>query len=102
MPAPLPAHCVSLNTAAVLTGRSIRTWQRRIEEGLVPRLGDERGREQRGKRRDAIFHLRHSCVVWGLHTSLGLEVCSCYLMLPGVQLVLQHHEQVSPLPKQDD
>ena len=44
MPAPLPAHCVSLNTAAVLTGRSIRTWQRRIEEGLVPRLGDERGR----------------------------------------------------------
>ncbi|WP_416400622.1 hypothetical protein [Alicycliphilus denitrificans] len=36
--------CISLNTAAVLTGRSIRTWQRRIEEGLVPRLGDERGR----------------------------------------------------------
>ena len=35
---------ISLNTAAVLTGRSVRTWQRRIEEGLVPRLGDERGR----------------------------------------------------------
>ena len=34
---------VSLNTAAVLTGRSMRTWQRRIEEGLVPRLGDGRG-----------------------------------------------------------
>ena len=44
MPAPLPAPCISLNTAAVLTGRSIRTWQRRIEEGLVPRLGDDRGR----------------------------------------------------------
>ena len=40
----LPAPCISLNTAAVLTGRSVRTWQRRIEEGLVPRLGDERGR----------------------------------------------------------
>ena len=40
----LPAPCISLNTAAVLTGRSIRTWQRRIEDGLVPRLGDERGR----------------------------------------------------------
>jgi len=38
------APCISLNTAAVLTGRSIRTWQRRIEEGQVPRLGDERGR----------------------------------------------------------
>ena len=34
---------ISLNTAAVLTGRSMRTWQRRIEEGLVPRLGDGRG-----------------------------------------------------------
>ena len=44
MPAHPPAPCISLNTAAVLTGRSIRTWQRRIEEGLVPRLGDERGR----------------------------------------------------------
>ena len=33
---------ISLNTAAVLTGRSLRTWQRRIEEGLVPRLGDGR------------------------------------------------------------
>ena len=38
--------CLDLhvNTAAALTGRSVRTWQRRIEEGLVPRLGDERGR----------------------------------------------------------
>ena len=44
MPAHAPAPCISLNTAAVLTGRSVRTWQRRIEEGLVPRLGDERGR----------------------------------------------------------
>ena len=44
MPAHAPAPCISLNTAAVLTGRSIRTWQRRIEEGLVPRLSDERGR----------------------------------------------------------
>lgn len=34
---------ISLNTAAILTGRSMRTWQRRIEEGLVPRLGDGRG-----------------------------------------------------------
>ena len=31
---------ISLNTAAILTGRSMRTWQRRIEEGLGPRLGD--------------------------------------------------------------
>ncbi|WP_367066239.1 hypothetical protein [Oryzisolibacter sp. LB2S] len=38
------APCISLHTAAVLTGRSLRTWQRRIEEGAVPRLGDERGR----------------------------------------------------------
>lgn len=37
------APCISLNTAAVLSGAA-RTWQRRIEEGLVPRLGDERGR----------------------------------------------------------
>ena len=36
-------HPISLNTAAVLTGRSMRTWQRRIEEGQVPRLGDGRG-----------------------------------------------------------
>lgn len=34
--------CLSLNAAAVLTGRSVRTWQRRIEEGLVPRLGNGR------------------------------------------------------------
>ncbi|MFT3778017.1 MAG: hypothetical protein QM772_07020 [Ottowia sp.] len=38
-----PLYPISLNTAAVLTGRSMRTWQRRIEEGLVPRLGDGRG-----------------------------------------------------------
>ena len=36
---PLPPS-ISLHTAAILTGRSVRTWQRRIEEGLVPRLGD--------------------------------------------------------------
>lgn len=44
MSTPKPAPCISLNTAAALTGRSIRTWQRRVEEGLVPRLADERGR----------------------------------------------------------
>ena len=33
---------ISLNTAAILTGFSLRTWQRRIEEGQVPRLGDGR------------------------------------------------------------
>ena len=38
-PDPSMLHPISLNTAAVLTGRSMRTWQRRIEEGLVPRLG---------------------------------------------------------------
>lgn len=37
-------HPISLNTAAVLTGRSMRTWQRRIEDGLAPRLGDGRGK----------------------------------------------------------
>lgn len=36
---PLPPS-ISLHTAAILTGRSLRTWQRRIEDGLVPRLGD--------------------------------------------------------------
>ena len=41
MPAlPFPHLSISLHTAAILTGRSVRTWQRRIEEGLVPRLGD--------------------------------------------------------------
>ncbi|MBS0610000.1 MAG: hypothetical protein JSS19_11695 [Proteobacteria bacterium] len=44
MPAHKPSPCISLNTAAALTGRSLRTWQRRVEEGLVPRLADERGR----------------------------------------------------------
>ena len=37
---PSPLLSISLHTAAILTGRSVRTWQRRIEEGLVPRLGD--------------------------------------------------------------
>jgi hypothetical protein len=44
MPTHPAAPTISLNTAAVLTGRTVRTWQRRIEEGLVPRAGDERGR----------------------------------------------------------
>lgn len=39
-----PIHSISLNAAAVLTGRSIRTWQRRIEEGRVFRLKDSRER----------------------------------------------------------
>ena len=43
MPPADTLHPISLATAAVLTGRSMRTWQRRIEEGLVPRLGDGRG-----------------------------------------------------------
>ena len=38
----LPAPCISLNTAAVLTGRSVRTWQRRMEQGLVVRQADGR------------------------------------------------------------
>lgn len=42
MPTAPPPQPISLNTAAILTGRSLRTWQRRIEEGLVPRLGDGR------------------------------------------------------------
>ena len=42
MPIAPPPQPISLNTAAILTGRSLRTWQRRIEEGLVPRLGDGR------------------------------------------------------------
>ncbi|HNL42004.1 MAG TPA: hypothetical protein PKM77_07100, partial [Ottowia sp.] len=43
MPPADTLHPISLATAAVLTGRSMRTWQRRIEEGAVPRLGDGRG-----------------------------------------------------------
>ncbi|MGE8320226.1 MAG: hypothetical protein ACN6O3_15865 [Comamonas sp.] len=39
-----PLHPLSLNAAAVLTGRSVRTWQRRIEDGGVPRLGAANGR----------------------------------------------------------
>lgn len=35
-------HAVSQNTAAALTGRSVRTWQRRVEQGLVERLGEGR------------------------------------------------------------
>lgn len=31
---------VSQSTAAALTGRSVRTWQRRVEQGLVARLGE--------------------------------------------------------------
>lgn len=37
-----PSRPISLNIAAILTGLSLRTWQRRIEEGQVPRLGDGR------------------------------------------------------------
>ena len=43
MPPADTLYPIGLNTAAVLTGRSTRTWQRRIEEGQVPRLGDGRG-----------------------------------------------------------
>ena len=43
MPPADALYPISLSTAAVLTGRSTRTWQRRIEEGQVPRLGDGRG-----------------------------------------------------------
>lgn len=37
-------HTISLDTAAALTSLSKRTWQRRIEDGQVPRLADVRGR----------------------------------------------------------
>lgn len=40
----MPTQALSLNAAAVLTGRSLRTWQRRIEAGRVPRLGLGGGR----------------------------------------------------------
>jgi len=33
---------LSLNAAAALSGRSVRTWQRRVEEGAVQRLADGR------------------------------------------------------------
>lgn len=33
---------LSLNAAAALSGRSVRTWQRRAEEGVVQRLADGR------------------------------------------------------------
>lgn len=36
------SHPISLNTAALLTGRSVRTWQRCIAEGQIPRLPDNR------------------------------------------------------------
>lgn len=37
---------VSLATAAALSGLSVRTWQRRIEDGQVPRMTDAAGRPQ--------------------------------------------------------
>lgn len=40
MDTPTSPCAVSQNTAAALTGRSVRTWQRRVEQGLVERLGD--------------------------------------------------------------
>src|SRR5690606_10940520 len=40
----MPVTCstlgLSLNAAAALSGRSVRTWQRRVEEGVVQRLAD--------------------------------------------------------------
>lgn len=39
---PAPPYAVGQNTAAALTGRSVRTWQRRVEQGLVERLGEGR------------------------------------------------------------
>lgn len=39
---PAPPYAVGQNTAAALTGRSLRTWQRRVEQGLVERLGEGR------------------------------------------------------------
>ncbi|MCK9515382.1 MAG: hypothetical protein M0Q87_04920 [Ottowia sp.] len=33
-----PRHAISLNTAAALSGLSVRTWQRRVEQGQVPPL----------------------------------------------------------------
>lgn len=44
MPTPQEDPSISLTTAAVLSGRSLRTWQRRVEDGLVPRLGGAGGR----------------------------------------------------------
>lgn len=32
-------HAISLNTAAALSGLSVRTWQRRVEQGQVHRMG---------------------------------------------------------------
>ncbi|WP_156913844.1 hypothetical protein [Comamonas badia] len=39
-----PPPCVALhvNTVAAVTGRSVRTWQRRMEQGLVARQADGR------------------------------------------------------------
>lgn len=42
MPSPATPPSIGLNTLAMLTGLSVRTWQRRIEQGLVPRAGDGR------------------------------------------------------------
>jgi len=40
MNTPASSYAVSQSTAAALTGRSVRTWQRRVEQGLVARLGE--------------------------------------------------------------
>lgn len=37
-----PCLDLHVNTAAALTGRSVRTWQRRMEQGLVARQADGR------------------------------------------------------------
>lgn len=44
MPTQSPSLCLDLhvNTVAALTGRSVRTWQRRMEQGLVVRQADGR------------------------------------------------------------
>lgn len=38
MPPTPSQHAISLRTAAALSGLSVRTWQRRVEQGQVPRL----------------------------------------------------------------
>lgn len=40
----LPPQGISLPTLVALSGRSLRTWQRRVEEGAVPSLRDASGR----------------------------------------------------------
>lgn len=39
-----PCEFLSLATVALLSGRSVRTWQRRIEDGLAERSSDDSGR----------------------------------------------------------